>query len=176
MLSRLRQVRYENSQRDLISKFNHYENVHEISTISFIDVEFSNLKKKSLCILSLAFVYILTGKKGCVSTRRKKNSNKKIDSAGSRLREPLDLIFLERFLLVNLPNIIDLEKGFSKSSLSNTGTFSFTVNDIYTFEELGDVLFKFRHLENLRVHLDFSRRNIKENIELLRSFGFFFKD
>lgn len=162
-----------NSRRDLISKFNHYENINKINSIKSIGFSFPSLKNKKFCLLGLGFLFLLTKKKGIIpSTSRKsfKNSFK----CYLKLKEKDSFNFLENFLRLNLKNILDLDEGFSKGSFSSKGTFSFIVQDLYIFSELGESIFKFRNLRNLNIFINFKSFNKKENIELLRSFGFTF--
>lgn len=91
-----------------------------------------------------------------------------------KLKDYEALNFIEKFLKISVKSVIDFEEGFSKKSFSNMGTFAIFIKDIFSFSELGDLLFKFRSLSNLSVVFNFSSKNKKENIELLRSFGFNF--
>ena len=86
------------------------------------------------------------------------------------------LNFLERFLLLNLRQVLELEDGFNKKSLSKNGTFSFVINDIHIFTELGEDLFKFRDLKNLTISIIFSNNDLNSNLFLLESVGFRFKN
>lgn len=48
------------------------------------------------------------------------------------------------------------------------------MQDLYIFSELGESIFKFRNLRNLNIFINFKSFSKKENIELLKSFGFSF--
>jgi len=161
------------SRRDLVSKFNSYKNVHQISFIKFMSLTFLKLKKKPLALLGLGFLFLVTNKKGCLALSSRK-SLKKSFGCFVKLKNEEALIFIEKFLKLSFRNIMDLEEGFSKKSFSTMGTFGFFIKDIYSFSELGDVLFKFRNLNNLNIVFDFSSKDRYENIELLRSLGFIF--
>ena len=164
-----------NSKRDLVSKFLNYKNVNEISSVKSMNLNFSELKNKSLVILGLGFFYLLVQKKGYSKIKTKKHFSKNFNCS-VKLSEVEALNFLERFFYVNLLNILDLEGGFSKRFISGSGTFSFTIKDIYIFSELGDSLSKFQSLKNLNISLSFSNTNRVENIAVLQSIGFTFKD
>ena len=164
----------KNSQKDLISK-NLYENINQISNIKHINLSFSKLRNKLFIILALAFLYLITNKKGRVILKSKFNSSK-IYGCSLKLKYKDALFFLEKFLFVNLKNILDLEDGFLKSGLSDLGTFSFTVKDIYTFFELDENLSKLYILKNLNIMVLFSSDNKYENMQLLKSLGVMFKD
>jgi hypothetical protein len=81
-------------------------------------------------------------------------------------------LFMEKYYY----NILYKEapERFLKSSLSNTGTFSFMIKDILDFVELEESIFRFRNLENFKVTFVFSTSKIVENLNLLRSLGFIF--
>jgi hypothetical protein len=53
-----------NSRRDLISKSNVYKNINDISFINSINLEFINLKHKSICIIGLCFFLFIFRVKG----------------------------------------------------------------------------------------------------------------
>jgi len=164
-----------NSRRDLVSKLNFYKNVNEVSSINFLNLNFSELKNKPSVILGLGFLYLLANKKGKVSSISRSSFSKNMN-CNLRLKKNEALNFIEKFLLLNLKNILDLEEGFSKKNFSETGTFSFTIKDIYTFSELEDNLFKFRTLKNLNISISFTSQNKYENMRLLQSLGFVFKN
>lgn len=162
------------SKRDLVSKILFYKNVNEISSVDSLILGFSELKNKSLVILGLSFFYLLTQKKGYSKIKQKKIFSKNFNCS-VKLKSFEIFLFLEKFFYFNLPNILDLEGGFSKKFCSDSGTFSFSVKDIYAFSELGDSLVKFQSLKNLNIVLNFSSMSKKENIFLLQSLGFIFK-
>lgn len=164
-----------NSRRDLVSKLNIYKNINQISSIKFLNLNFSEIKGKSTVILGLGFLYLLTGKKGKIMSNSRSFFSKNM-YCNLHLKKGESLDFIEKFLSLNLKNILDLEEGFSKKNLSETGTFSFTIKDIYIFSELEDNLFKFRNLKNLNVSISFESSNKYENILLLQSLGFLFKN
>ena len=68
----LEQHYLENSRRDLISKFNDYHNINELSKVNRIDLDFNSIKSKSITILGLCFFYLLTGLKGSYGFSSKK--------------------------------------------------------------------------------------------------------
>jgi len=162
----------KNSRRDLVSKLGHYENVNQVSFIKFINLNFLNLQRKSLVILGLGFLFFLTNKKGILSPFNR--SSKKNYNCFLKLKGKFLFAFLERLVQINLASILGFEEGLLKKSFSKTGTFSFQVEDIYTFLELGNDLFKFRKLKDLKIFFNFSQPSLKENILLLNSFGFHF--
>lgn len=164
-----------NSKRDLVSKVLFYKNVNEVSSIDSLILNFSELKNKSLVVLGLAFLFLLVGKKGHSKIKMKKNFSKNFN-CNVQLKSQEVFPFLEKFFYFNLPNILDLEGGFSKTFCSENGTFSFSVKDIYVFSELGDSLSKFQNLKNLNIVLNFSSLDRKENLFLLQSLGFVFKE
>lgn len=169
----LRKYFLKNTRRDLISKFNHYENINKINSIKSIDFNFSDLKNKKFCLLALGFLFLITNKKGFIPSLSRKNFSKNF-RCRLKLNNKESLKFLEIFVRLNLKNILDLDEGFSSSSFSDKGTFSFMVKDLYVFSELGDSIFKFRNLKNLNIFITFDSFNNKENLELLRSFGISF--
>lgn len=164
-----------NSRRDLVSKSNFYKNINQVSIIASLDLNFSELKNKSLVILGLSFFYLLVGRKGKISRNPRASFTKNIN-CNLRLGRGGALLFLEKFLALNLKNILDLEEGFLKSNFSERGTFSFTIKDVYTFSELEDDLFKLRHLKNLNIAITFTNQSKQKNMQLLQSLGFIFKD
>ena len=171
----LQQIRLLNSRKDLISKKNLYNNINQVSFIKYINLNFSELKNKTSTILGLGFLYLLGNKKGVVGFKSRSSFSKNY-SCNLKLERRDAFCFLEKFLTLNLKNILDLEEGFSKKQISNTGVFAFSIKDIYIFSDLGDNLFKFRILKNLNISITFSSQNKDENIKLLQSLGFYFKD
>ena len=174
-MKELQQIRLLGSRRDLVSKLNLYKNVNEVGFIKHINLNFSELKNKPSTILGLGFLYLLGNKKGTVGFKSRTSFSKNF-SCNLRLDKEESFFFLEKFLYLNLKNILDLEEGFSKKQISKTGVFSFSIKDIYAFSELGDNLFKFRILKNLNISIAFSNKDKDENIKILQSLGFFFKD
>jgi hypothetical protein len=164
-----------NSQKDLISKYGSYKNVNQVSAIKNLNLNFSELKNKPLVVLGLGFLFLLTNKKGCASIVTRSSFSKNLN-CNLRLDRVEAVSFLEKFLILNLRNILDLEEGFSKNNFSKAGTFSFTIKDIYVFSELGDDLFKFHNLKNLNISINFTSPERTENIFLLQSLGFSFKN
>lgn len=164
-----------NSRKDLVSKLSYYQNVNEISSIKYIDLSFFELKNKFLVCLALCFLLLICNRKGKFQLKSRFNFSKSF-GCSLRLKSEDAFFFLEKFLLLNLKNILDLEEGFLKTGFSDTGTFSFRVKDIYVFSELGESLFKFRNLKNLNVSILFSSLNKLENIKLLTGLGFMFKE
>lgn len=163
------------SRRDIVSKSKGYVNINEVSHVKFLLLKFLNLRNKAFALLGLSFLFLLTNKKGKVLSVSRKSFSKNI-GCFLRLGPKDSLDFLERFLLLNFYRVMELEDGFSKKSLSKTGTFSFTIEDIHVFSELGDDLFKFRQLKNLTVSIIFSHNNLNSNLFLLESIGFNFKN
>ena len=164
------------SRRDLVSKFDSYTNVSELDFISYIDLNFSELKNKSFVALGLGFFYLLVGKRGryiLPSTSLKRGLKKKL-ICSLRLNRKQIFNFLEKLLFLNFDNVSNLKEFYSKNSLSKNKTFSFTIKDIYNFTELEENSFKFRNLNNLRIFFTFSNNNKKKNFELLKSLGFKF--
>lgn len=162
-----------NSRRDLISKFNYYENINKVNSINSIDFTFSGLKNKKFCLLGLGFLFLLTKKKGIIPLVSRKSFKKNFRCC-LKLKQKNSFFFLENFLRLSLKNMLDLDEGFSKKNFSSKGTFSFIVQDLYIFSELGESIFKFRNLRNLNIFINFKSFSKKENIELLKSFGFSF--
>lgn len=169
----LRKFYLLNSRRDLISKFNHYENINNVNSIKSTDFSFSSLKNKKFCLLGLGFLFLITRKKGVIPTPSRKNFNKNL-KCHLKLKKTDSLNFIENFLRLNVKNILDLDEGFAKKNFSEKGTFSFIIQDLYIFSELGESVFKFRNLRNLNIFINFTSFNKKENLELLKSFGFSF--
>jgi ribosomal protein L5 len=174
-MERLQRLYLLNSRKDLVSKLNLYKNVNQISSIKYVNLSFSELKNKFSVALALAFLCLISNKKGKFNLKSR-FSFSKTHGCSLKLKREEAFFFLENFLFFNLKNILDLEEGFSKSSFSETGTFSFTVKDVYAFSELGDNLFKLRILKNLNIAVLFSSQNRGENIQLLKSLGFLFKN
>lgn len=164
-----------NSRRDLVSKSNSYKNINQLSCINKVHLSFSGIKNKPMTILGVGFLYLITYKKGKIPIKLRSSFTKDFNCKLLLSRDE-SFLFIEYFLNLVTKNIIDLEEGFSKSNFSKTGTFSFTIKDIYAFSELEDNLFKFKDLKNLNLSINLSSRSVKENIELLRSLGYMFKD
>lgn len=172
-LFRLQKIYLSHSRRDLVSKFGFYKNVYEISSVKYLDLSFLKVKKKTEVLFGLGFLFLISNKKGRLLLSSRK-SLKKSFGCFVKLKNYEVLSFIEKFLSISVQNVIDFEEGFSKKSFSNMGTFAFFIKDIFSFPELGDLLFKFRNLSNLSVVFNFSSKNKNENLELLRSFGFNF--
>ena len=164
-----------NSRKDLVSKLNFYKNVNTVSTVKYINLSFFELKNKFLVCLGLCFLFLICNKKGKFHLKSRFSFSKSF-GCNLKLHSEEAFFFLEKFLLLNLKNILDLEEGFSKTGFNDTGIFSFRIKDIYVFSELGENLFKFRNLKNLNVSILFSSLNKVENIKLLKGLGFIFKE
>jgi ribosomal protein L5 len=164
----------KNSRRDLVSKLNHYQNVHEISYIKNLTLSFLKLGSYVKAIMGIGLLFLVTSRKGRVIARSR-SSFSKFRSCDVKLKKKTALSFLESFLFFNLNNILDLEDGFNKKNFSSKGTFAFNIRDIFSFVQLDEDLFKFRELKNLTVSLAFSKPSAKENTVLLRTFGIIFK-
>jgi hypothetical protein len=162
-----------NSRRDLVSKFNSYKNINQLSFIYFLNFNFFEEKDKFLVVIGLGLFYLLTSKKGRISVvpRFTKSKNCNLCLSGEEA-----LLFLGRFLKLSLKNVLGLEEGFSVFNFSEIGTFSFMIQDIYTFSELEDNLFKLRNLKNLNISMSFTSHDKQENIEMFRSLGFVFQN
>ena len=175
-MSHLHKFYLINSRKDLVSKLNSYKNVNEINCIQHIDLNFSELKNKSSVILCLSFFYLLTSKYGKQSTSLSSGNKKAKKNFGCSLRlsDKEVFHFIEKILFLNFDNVSELNEFFSKSNLSNNKTFSFSVKDIYNFSELGEDLFKYRFLKNLRIYFSFKDKEKKANFFLLQSLGFKF--
>jgi hypothetical protein len=162
------------TRKDLVSKFNYYKNINQVSRIKLLSLTFFKLTEKSLALLGLGFFFLINNKRGFISLSSSEKFLKKSFNSSLKLKDEEIFIFLEKFLKICLITIIDFEGGFSKKSFSTTGTFSFNLKDTYAFLELGEVLFKFRNLNNLNITFDFNRNNTIENMGLLKSLGFNF--
>jgi len=141
--------------------------------VKYLNLSFLKLKKKTEVLFGLGFLLLISKKKGRLLLSSRK-SLKKSFGCFVKLKGLDVLSFIEKFLKISVKNVVDFEEGFSKESFSNMGTFAFFVKDIFSFTELGDLLFKFRSLSDLNIVFSFSSKKKNENIELLRSFGFNF--
>lgn len=162
-----------NSRRDLISKSSSYKNINGLSKIDFLSLDFLKSKNsKSFAIRALCFFYFFLGFKGNVRLYSKPGLKKSIFCDLELVHRKDIFLFMEKYYY----NILYKEapERLLKSSLSNTGTFSFMIKDILDFVELEESIFRFRNLENFKVTFVFSTSKIAENLNLLRSLGFIF--
>lgn len=166
---------FQVSRRDIVSKNNNYTNINEVSRIRYLILSFLKLKNKSFSLLGLSFFFLLSNKKGRILSSSRKSFNKNI-GCFLKLNAKDAFSFLEKFLLLNSPRSLDLKDGFLKKSLSRKGTFSFVIDDLHIFDELGEDLFKFQRLKNLSISIVFSKTFSNSNLFLLESIGFKFKD
>lgn len=162
------------SRRDLISKFNNYKNINELSLITAINLDFVGLKHKSASILGLCFFYLFLGLKGKTGFSLGKRL-KKMMFCSLSLKKKNVFSFLEKYIFIHLYNSLSFDSNFKKQSLSNVGTFSFIINDIYKFLEFEESIARFRYLKNLKINFVFSKTLQKENLALLKSLGFSLK-
>jgi hypothetical protein len=162
-----------NSRRDLISKSNGYKNINNISFINSINLEFINLKHKSICIIGLCFFYLFLGLKGNYGSYSRSNLKKTLYCSLNLNNNKDKFFFLEKFIFINFYNEL-INNKLKIKSLSNVGTFSFIINDLYKFLELDENLFRFRKLDKLKISFNFNIKNKKTILILLKSLGFSF--
>lgn len=162
-----------NSRRDLISKSNVYKNINNTPFINSINLEFTNLKHKSICIIGLCFLYLFLGLKGNYGSYSKSNLKRTLYCSLNLKSNKDKFLFLEKFIFINFYNDLTTNKVKMKS-LSNVGTFSFIVNDLYKFLELDENLFRFRKLDKLKISFNFNIKDKKGILTLLKSLGFSF--
>lgn len=162
------------SRRDLVSKVKYYNNMNDIGHVKSLTFNFSDLKNKESCLLGLSFFYFLMNKKGIVGVNSKGFFKRRLNCS-LKLNKKYSILFLERFLNLNLKKNLDFRNGFNLN-FSNSATFSFTIKDVYIFSELGDDIFKYRDLKNLNISITFNNNDKNINKNLLQSLGFVFKN
>jgi hypothetical protein len=165
-----------NSRRDLISKLNYYKNINEVTSIKSINLEFIGFKHKTVSILGLCFFYLFLGLQGKAGFFSGKNLKKTMFCNLNLFKNKDIFLFLEKYIFILLYNHLNLDEKFKNSSLSNTGTFSFVIKDIFKFLELEENLFRFRSLKNLKISFVFTSQDRDANLKLLKSLGFKFKN
>jgi large subunit ribosomal protein L5 len=162
----------------LLTKYD-YKSLYEVDKINSIDLSLPiNDSKQMLpsitALLLLSNKGLFSYKSNTDATSRFKSQEKSKINVTSSLIGPAVFGFLENLLNYYIPRIRYF-KGFSSSSITKLGNFTFTVNDLMVFPELEEELETFYKLKDLKINFTVSNKSqIKSKLFFYSLLGFVF--
>jgi len=168
-------------KHDLSNKF-FYKDTKKIPKIKKIVLNFGcRIPEIKHLAASLLALELITSKKGKLTTTKRSNILLKIrkgNPVGCKvvLTKKQMFKFLEKIIINIFPNI----KNFTGVKLNNnktvkTKTFSFEIQDIFTFTELEEQYYLFNNLPNLTITIITNSKSNKELLFIIKSLQFSLK-